>query len=101
MSVFFGKIKKISEKFYYSDPVLNIYTNFPNLPIFENQKNFLFVFSNKSFPESDHYLKINDSICELDGKGSYDYPSSLNKYFDVVTSELFFFLVPIKEDAND
>lgn len=97
MPVFFGKIKKTSEEFYYSDPVFNIYSVFPNLPIFSEYTSFLIVFSNETFPEADHCLKKTDLGCELNDGIKCDFPTFLEQYFEEDVRNVFFFLHSIKE----
>lgn len=97
MPVFFGKIKKTSEEFYYSDPVFNIYSVFPNLPIFSEYTNFLIVFSNEKFPEADYFLKKTHLGCELNDGIKCEFPSVLEKYFEKEITSVFFFLHSIKE----
>ena len=101
MLIYFAKIKSYKEKFYFSDPVFLIYFNFINLPILENNKNYIFVLSNNSFPEANHIFQKKENFFQLDGEGSYQLPSDLEKYFSGEIKNIYFFLETIKEDNCD
>lgn len=97
MPIFFAVLKNNFEKYYFEDRVLNISCSFPKLPILEDGRNYIFVFSNSFFHEADHVLKKKEDNFELDGEGSYELPSYVKKYFVREVEEIFFFLEPVKE----
>lgn len=99
MLLYFAQLKSSKEKFFFSDPVFLIYFDFPKLPILENDKNYIFVFSAMSFPEASHVFQKKENFFQLDGEGSYQLPSDFEKYFSDEVKNIYFFLEPIKEDT--
>lgn len=97
MPVFFASLKNNFEKCYFEDRVFNISCIFPKLSILEDSKNYIFVFSDSFFYESDHVLEKNENNFMLDGQGDYEIPSCIKNYFSKEVEKIFFFLEPVKE----
>lgn len=101
MPVYFGKIRSYKDNFLFTDPVFGICSDFPKLLNLENDKNYIFVFSDTFFPEADHVFEKKGDTFQLDDKDNYDLPSNFQKYFSEEIKRIYFFLEPIKEDKND